>query len=96
MEAFRAGAEKIQGSGKDLTVSVRMTTDVRKRRDVVTLPSGEKRQVASGTATEIRQTIDQYGEAGLDYFCASIMHPSVDDILADLKKFAGDVVRSYG
>lgn len=96
MEAFRAGVERITGAGKELTLSVRMTTDVRKRRDEVTLPSGEKRVVASGSAAEIRRTIGQFEGAGLDYFCASIMHPAAADILADLKKFGADVVRSYG
>ncbi len=72
-----------------------MTTDVRKKREDVTLPGGEKRKIASGTPAEVRQTIDRFAEMGLDYFCASIMHPSAADISADLKKFAGDVVRSY-
>jgi len=96
LETFRAGVEKIRSSGRDITVSVRMTTDVRKKREVVTRPDGEKRTVASGTAAEIRRTIDQFASAGLDYFCASIMHPSAADISADLRKFASDVVRSYG
>ncbi len=95
IEAFRSGVEKIRRSRDDVTISVRMTTDVRKKRDAVTLPSGEKRTVVSGTAAEIRHTIDEFADAGLDYFCASIMHPSAADITIDLKKFAGDVMRSY-
>jgi probable F420-dependent oxidoreductase len=96
LEVFRTGVEKVRGAGKEVTFSVRMTTDLRKKRDVVTLPSGEKRAVASGSADDIRKTIGEFEQVGLDYFCASIMHPSAADILADLKKFAVDVVRSYG
>ena len=51
--------------------------------------------VASGTASEIRKTIDEYAEARLDYFCASIMHSSAAETKADLRRFAREVVRSY-
>jgi probable F420-dependent oxidoreductase len=92
---FRAGAERILASGKDVTLSVRMTTDVRKKREDTASPTGERRGVASGSSMEIRRTIDQYAEAGLEYFCASVTHPSAADIVADLRKFAAEVVRSY-
>ncbi len=95
MEAFKEGVEKIRSSGREITISVRMTTDVRKKREEVVLPSGEKRMIVSGDRSEIRKTIGQLEDAGLDYFCASIIHPAAADIMADLKKFGSDVVRSY-
>ena len=95
LQTFKTGVEGIRGSGRGLTVSMRMTTDLRKKREEVRLPSGERRAVASGSSAEIRKTIDEYEEAGLDYFCASINHTSAAEILADLKTFAEEVVRSY-
>jgi probable F420-dependent oxidoreductase len=95
IETFRAGVEKIRNAQKKITLSVRMTVDVRKKRDAMALSRGEKRTVASGNAAEIRKTIGEFEVAGLEYFCASIMHPDAAETAADLKKFATDVVRSY-
>jgi probable F420-dependent oxidoreductase len=95
LEAFRAGVQSIRQAGRDITLSIRMTTDVRKRRGSTTSPGGERRVVVSGTAAEIRKEIDAYAEAGLEYYCASINHPAAQDIVADLKKFATEVVCSY-
>lgn len=95
VEDFRRGAEKIRKSGREITLSVRMTTDVRKRRDPYVGVNREKRVSLSGTADEIRKEIDAYAEAGLQYYCASINHPSSADIVADLKKLSAEVIRSY-
>ncbi len=96
LEDFAAGVEKITGSGRELTMSVRMTTDVRKKREQYASASGEKRAIASGSAAEIRKIIGDFEKAGLDYYCASILHVATAEIMTDLKKFAADVVRSYG
>ncbi|MBI3859019.1 MAG: LLM class F420-dependent oxidoreductase [Thaumarchaeota archaeon] len=95
LEAFSKGTEAVRASGGTKTISIRMTTDVRKKRELVTLPSGERRMVASGSAADIRKVIGDYEKAGLDYFCASIMHPSAEETLKDIKRFGQDVVRSY-
>lgn len=94
-EAFGAGAEKIRAEGKKLTLSIRMTVDLRKKREAVTTPSGERRVVVSGSAAEVRAGIDEYAKAGLEHFCAAINHPAAADIIADIRKFAAEVVRSY-
>jgi probable F420-dependent oxidoreductase len=95
-EAFAEGAEKILKVRKDVVLSIRMTTDVRKRRGVVSTPGGEKRVAVSGSPVEVRRGIDEYANAGLEYYCASINHPAAEDIVADVRRFAADVVRSYG
>jgi alkanesulfonate monooxygenase SsuD/methylene tetrahydromethanopterin reductase-like flavin-dependent oxidoreductase (luciferase family) len=95
LDEFSAGVEKLKMSGRKLTVSVRMTTDVRKRREPYNSATGERRSIASGSAAEIRKTIEEFEEEGLGYYCASILHPSAADIVADLKKFAAEVIRSY-
>ena len=95
LDDFRKGADEIRRSGREITLSVRMTTDVRKRREPHAGVNGEKRVAVSGTAGEIRREIDAYAEAGLEYYCASINHPASADIVADLKKFSAEVVRSY-
>ncbi len=94
-KAFRKGAEWIRKSGKDVTLSMRMTTDVRKKREAYAGPGKERRVAVSGTATEIRKEVDRYEAAGLEYYCASINHPSAANIVADLRKFAADVMSSY-
>ncbi|MDG6910613.1 MAG: hypothetical protein JRN08_09610, partial [Nitrososphaerota archaeon] len=69
---------------------------VRKRREpYVTPTNGEKRVAVSGTAAEIRKEVDGYVSAGLEYYCASINHPTAGDIIADLKKFSAEVMKSY-
>lgn len=94
-EEFGRGAEKLKESGRALTLSVRMTTDVRKKRDVYVGSNSEKRAAVSGTASEIRSEIGRYEASGLDYFCASMNHPSAAEIEKDIRKFAADVIRSY-
>lgn len=95
LEGFRKGVETIREAGKLITLSLRMTTDVRKKREPYVTPNGEKRVAVSGNAAEIRKEIDRYAEAGLEYYCASINHPLAVDIIADLKRFSSEVMKSY-
>jgi probable F420-dependent oxidoreductase len=95
VEGFRRGAEEIRRSKKGATLSMRMTTDVRKKRAPYAGPNNEKRIAVSGSPSEIRKEIDAYAKAGLEYYCASINHPSAEDIVADLKLFSAEVMRSY-
>ncbi len=93
---YKAGSDMIAKSGKKLTHSIRVTVDVRKKREDSVAPSGERRTYISGGPAEIRRSIDAYASAGLEYLCAAILHPSADEMIADIKKFASEVVRSYG
>ncbi|HKT22287.1 MAG TPA: LLM class flavin-dependent oxidoreductase, partial [Nitrososphaerales archaeon] len=93
---FSAGAAKIRETGRDVTLSMRMTTDVRKKREAYVGANKEKRVTVSGSAGEIRKQIDGYAEAGLEYYCASMNHPAATDIVADVRVFAAEVIRSYG
>lgn len=95
LEEFAAGAARIREARDDVTLSVRMSTDVRKRREVYVGANKEKRAAVSGSAAEIRKQIDGYARAGLEYYCASMNHPAAPEIVADLRKFAADVIRSY-
>ena len=94
IEGFRQGAEAIREAVRKVTLSMRMTTDVRKRRESYSF-NKEKRMVVSGSSAEVRKEIDTYVEAGLEYYCASINHPAASDIIADLRKFGSEVVASY-
>jgi probable F420-dependent oxidoreductase len=96
LERFTEGAEEIRRSKKDLTLSLRMTTDVRKKRGGYVGPNNERRVAVSGNPSEIRKEIDAFARAGLEYYCASINHPHAAEIIADLKKFSSEVMRSYG
>ena len=93
---FADGAAKLREARKDVTLSVRMTTDVRKKREAYAGANEERRVAVSGTADEIRKEIDGYAGAGLEYYCASMNHPEASEIAADVRKFAADVIRSYG
>jgi len=95
VEGFSRGAEEIRRSKKEVTLSMRMTTDVRKRRDPYVGANKERRVAVSGSPSEIRKGIDAYAKAGLEYYCASINHPAAPDIVADLRKFASEVIGSY-
>ena len=93
-EDFSKGVETIRKSGRNMTLSLRMTTDVRKKREPYVF-NKEKRMVVSGSSSEIRSDIDRYAEEGLEYYCASINHPAAADIVADLRKFGSEVIASY-
>lgn len=95
LEHFRGGAEMIATSGRRVTLSLRVTVDVRKKRDEIAGRDGERRVSFSGSPGDIRNSVEAYLDAGLDYCCASILHPSAGEIIADIKKFATDVVSSY-
>ena len=95
VDGLRRGVEEIRKSGRDVIVSMRMTTDVRKKREPYVTPNNERRLAVSGSAAEIHKQIDAYAEAGLQYYCASINHPAAAEIIADLKKFSSEVMRSY-
>jgi len=95
VEAFRRGAEAVRRHGRDLTLSIRMTVDVRKKREPYVAATGERRAVVSGSRKEIIAQIEAYREAGLQYFCASVLHPRAEDIIADLRKFSSEIIGSY-
>ncbi len=95
LEEFGKGVQRIKESGRSVTISMRMTTDVRKKREQYIAPNRERRVAVSGTSAEIRKEIDGYAEAGLEYYCASINHPAAQEIISDLKKFSVEVMKSY-
>jgi len=95
LEEFMKGAQRVKESGRSIALSIRMTTDVRKKREQYSTPTGERRVAVSGTSAEIRKEIDGYAEAGLEYYCASINHPSAQEIVTDLRKFSAEVLKSY-
>lgn len=96
LERFRAGAETIAKSGMRLVVSLRVTVTVRKKREDVAGHDGDKRTSFSGTPDGIRSSVGAYQSAGLGYCCASILRPSASEIINDVRKFAKDVIASYG
>ena len=95
VEEFRRGAEIIGRAKREVTLSMRMTTDVRKKRAPYAGPGDERRAAVSGGPAEIRKEIEEYSGAGLEYYCASINHPKAEDIIADLRVFSAEVIRSY-
>ena len=94
-EDFASGAAKVRETKKSATLSLRMTTDVRKKREAYIGANNEKRVAVSGTGAEIRKQIDGYANAGLEYYCAAMNHPAASDIVADLRKFSAEVIGSY-
>jgi probable F420-dependent oxidoreductase len=96
VETYRKGVERIKRTRRQqFTYSVRMTVDVRKRREDYVSATGEKRITVSGTGRDLRKGIGEFEKVGLDYFVASILHPREEDIIADIKTFSKEVIRSY-
>lgn len=95
LPSFTKGVQMIRTSGKDIAISLRMTVDVRRKREDVVGASGERRVVLSGTRQDILAGLERYREAGLDHFCASILHPNVEDIRNDIRRFSSEIMASY-
>ncbi len=95
VDDFSRGAEELRRSGRKITLSVRMTTDLGKKREPYIGANNEKRVAVSGSPSEIRKEIDAYAKAGLEYYCASISHPEAAEIVTDLRRFSSEVMRSY-
>ncbi len=89
------GAARVKETGTDKTISVRLTVDVRRSRDDYISADGEKRVTLSGSREEMVQKLDEYAKAGLDYLVAYIYRDDVKEIVADVKKFSGEIIRSY-
>jgi probable F420-dependent oxidoreductase len=89
------GTGKIRRSGRKVAISLRITTDVRKKRDEYVSATGERRVFLSGSRDEILTRLEEYKRAGLDYLVPYIFRESAGEIVADIKKFASDIVRSY-
>jgi len=93
---YKAGAATIGKSGRSVTVSLRVTVDLRKKREDAVARDGERRTSFSGSPDDIRKSMEEYESAGMEYCCASILHPSAAEIVADVRKFASEVIGSYG
>jgi hypothetical protein len=74
---------------------MRITTDVRKRRDDYVSATGEKRVSLSGNRSEILKRLEEYERAGLDYLVPYIFRESAVEIVADIKQFASEIIGSY-
>lgn len=89
------GVQRLKKSGRKLTVSLRITTDVRKKRDDYVSATGEKRVALSGNRQEIVSKLEEYKGAGLDYAVPYIFRDTAEEIVEDIRKFSSDVIRSY-
>lgn len=94
-EGVEEGVRRVRSKGREVVISARVTVDVRKKREPVVLPGGEKRVAVSGSPAEVRAGVDAYARAGVEHFCASMNHPAASEIIADIRRFAADVVSSY-
>ena len=82
-------------TGTEKTISVRLTVDVRRRREDYVSPDGEKMVTLSGSREEMARTLEEYAKGGLDYLVAYIYRDEVREIIADVMKFSGEIIRSY-
>jgi len=89
------GARSMREAGGNKTVSLRITVDVRRKREDYVGSGSERRVTLSGTPEEISRRLDEYKRSGLEYLVAYIYQPEVKEILADVKKFSNEVLRSY-
>jgi len=89
------GAARVKKTGTEKTISVRLTVDVRRRREDYVSPDGEKMVTLSGSREEMARTLEEYAKGGLEYLVAYIYRDEVREIIADVMKFSGELIRSY-
>ena len=94
-QRLKYGVEKIRRSGRNVAISLRITTDVHNKRDEYASATGERRVYLSGDREEITARLEEYKKVGLDYLVAYIFRESADEIVADIKKFSNDIMGSY-
>ncbi len=88
------GARRLRKSGQK-TVSVRMTVDVRKKREDYVSADGGKRLTISGTSEQMGKRLEEYRESGLDHLVAYIYHDEVREIEKDVQKFSKEIIGSH-
>ncbi len=88
------GARRLRSSGQK-TISVRMTVDVRKKREDYLSADGEKRSTISGTSEQMGKRLEEYRESGLDHLVAYIYHDEAREIEMDVQKFSKEIIGSY-
>src|SRR2546426_1320538 len=87
---------RLQGDwSSDVCSSDLLTTDVRRRREDYVSADGEQRVTLSGSREEMARTLEEYAKGGLDYLVAYIYRDEVREIIADVMKFSGEIIRSY-
>jgi probable F420-dependent oxidoreductase len=95
VDALAAGVKTIESFGRHVTISLRITADMRRKREDVVGPGGERRVILSGTRDEMIKLLESYQEAGLEYPAVYFFHPDPAEILADVREFASGVMRSF-
>jgi len=89
------GAGRVKKAGTEKTISVRLTVEVKRRREDYVSADGEKRVTLSGSREEMSRKLDEYAKAGLEYLVAYIYRDEVREMVADIAKFSGEIIRSY-
>lgn len=84
-DTFRHGAGIFSKSKSNITLSLRIAVDLRKRREIYISPSGERKVAISDDREKILNEIEEYEEAGLDHLIASILHKDADEIIGSYK-----------
>jgi len=88
------GARELRGSGSK-TISLRITVDVRKRREDYVSANGEKRVTLSGTSEQISKKLEEYAESGLEHLVAYIYHDEAREVEADVERFSREIMKSH-
>ncbi len=88
------GERKLRESGQK-TISLRMTVDVRKKREDYVSADGEKRLAISGTSEQMSKRLEEYRRSGLEHIVAYIYHDEAREIAIDVKKFSKEIIGSY-
>ncbi len=94
-QSLERGVEEIRKAGRNVTISLRITTDVRKKRGEHVSGTDDKRETLSGSRQEIIARLEEYDRAGLDYLVSYMFRENADEIMEDIRKFSNDIVRSY-
>lgn len=89
------GVKIIRKSGRKVTISLRISADMKGGRPSYRSASGEKRVGLSGSRQDIVRMVEDYVSAGVEHFVVFINSPNSEQLFADIKKFSSDLVRSF-
>jgi probable F420-dependent oxidoreductase len=89
------GVKMIRRRGRKVTISLRITTDLKGGRSSYRAASGEEQVGLAGSRQDIVRTIEVYESAGVEYFVVFLNSPNSDQLFEDMKKFSSDILRSF-
>jgi probable F420-dependent oxidoreductase len=94
-EGLEERVKKLRGMGSRIPVSLRMPVDMRRNRSIVVRTSGTKMHQIAGSVAEIALQVERYSKAGAQHLLVEFDAENSEELNADTKAFASEVMRSF-